>query len=129
MDTQTRNGLNAINGLSSEELQAFIRGRLYKFDGRESTKLRFEMSGYESNKGECTVHNINILNLFADLGIYDFTEYLFLDFYKGIGTIYLKYWGDIQSHEVEVSGYTTSGIILKILELTTLSGKSTRRRA
>ncbi|KPW03625.1 hypothetical protein AN213_00787 [Pseudoalteromonas sp. P1-8] len=129
MDTQNRNGIDDLIKMSDRELQAFIRGRLNKFDGVESTKLRFEMSGYESNIGACTVHNTNILNLFADLGIYDYTEYLFLDFYKGNGTIYIKYWADNQNYEVDVSGCTTSGIILKVVKLTVLSGRSTRRRS
>lgn len=51
---------------------------------------RFEMSSYENYKGECTLHNLSIINKFADLGIYDFTSYLFLDFHKGTPTLYLK---------------------------------------
>lgn len=129
MDSQGRTGVDNIMDMSNEELKAFVKGRLNQFDGVKSTKLRFDMSGYESNKGACTVHNTNILNLFADLGVYDYTEYLFLDFYKGCGTIYFKYWGDNKNHEVEVSGYTTSGIILKIVQLTVLSGRNTRRRS
>ncbi len=39
------------------------------------------MSGYESHQGECTLQNLNVLNKFADLGIYDYTAYLYLDFY------------------------------------------------
>ena len=128
MDSQNRTGIDNIKDMSDTELQAFVRGRLNKFDGVRSTKLRFDMSGYESNKGACTVHNTGILNLFADLGIYDYTEYLFLDFYKGIGTIYLKYWGDNENCEVQVGGYSTSSIILKIIQLTVLSGRNTRRR-
>lgn len=129
MDSQGRTGVDNIMDMSNEELKAFVKGRLNQFDGVKSTKLRFDMSGYEGNKGACTVHNTNILNLFADLGVYDYTEYLFLDFYKGCGTIYFKYWGDNKNHEVEVSGYTTSGIILKIVQLTVLSGRNTRRRS
>lgn len=128
MNTQDRTGIDNIKDMSETELQAFVRGRLNKFDGANSTKLRFDMSGYESNVGACTLHNMGVLNLFADLGVYDYTEYLFLDFYKGLGTIYLKYWGDNENYEVEVSGYTTSSIILKIIRLTALSGKTTRRR-
>ena len=40
---------------------------------------RFEMSGFETQTGWCTVFNNDILNKFADLGIYNYTSYLFLD--------------------------------------------------
>ncbi len=39
-----------------------------------------------------TVFNTAILNEFADLGIYNYTSYLFLDFHNGTPTIYLKYF-------------------------------------
>ena len=43
---------------------------------------RFEMSGFETQTGWCTVFNNDILNKFADLGIYNYTSYLFLYPYK-----------------------------------------------
>lgn len=89
---------------------------------------RFEMSGYDFEKvGSCTVWNTGILNLFADLGIYDFTHYLFVDFYKGTGTIYLKYWNG-EHHEEDCSSLTTTEIIHKVFELTIFSNGQTRRR-
>lgn len=48
---------------------------------------RFEMSGFETQTGWCTVFNNDILNKFADLGIYNYTSYLFLDFYMGVPTV------------------------------------------
>ena len=35
---------------------------------------RFEMSGFETQTGWCTVFNNDILNKFADLGIYNYTS-------------------------------------------------------
>ena len=37
---------------------------------------RFEMSGFETQTGWCTVFNNDILNKFADLGIYNYTSSL-----------------------------------------------------
>jgi len=118
----------------------FIRNRL-SFDNNIVSQLRnidteemkkehrrFEMSGYESLAGGCTLHNQNILNEFADLGIYDYTSYLFLDFYKGSPTLYLKYFGDYENFEFELGGYGTTEIIYLIFEKTIFSNKRTRRR-
>jgi hypothetical protein len=125
---------------SKDEILTFIRKKLSFYDSLKShirhtsindlekEHLRFEMSGYESVTGECTVNNLKILNRFAYLGIYDYTDYLFLDFYKGSPVIYLRYFGSSNSLEFELSGYTTSEIIYKIFELTIFSGKGKRRR-
>lgn len=113
---------------------------------------RFNMSGYDDKdgRGSCVVNNQEVLNTFASYGIYEYTEYLYLDFYKGSGTIYFKYWneqldkddtfwgiqlgGEHDEHTIYVgrryeglSGLTTSEIIVKILELTIYSGKPKRR--
>lgn len=55
-----------ISQMSDIELDSFIRERLV--DG-ESEK-RFDMSGYGEHN-QCHMHNTEILNLFADCGIYD----------------------------------------------------------
>jgi len=90
---------------------------------------RFEMSGYESQTGKSTVWNMSILNEFSDLGIYDFTSYLFLDFHKGKPTIYLKYFHENENIEIDdLSGYGTTEIIYKIFQLTIFSDKGKRRR-
>ena len=119
---------------------AFIRQRLSFGDNIENhlrqvdkelfrkEHKRFDMSGYENETGQCTVLNMGIVNEFADLGIYDYTSYLFLDFYKGIGTLYFQYFGDNYNHELELSGMGTTEIIYTILEKTILSNKVKRRR-
>jgi hypothetical protein len=90
-----------LHSKSKEEIFYFIRERL-SFNNNIQYQLRktdtelfkkehrrFEMSGYESETGHCAKHNLSIVNEFSDPGIYDYTSYLFLDFYKGIGTLYL----------------------------------------
>jgi hypothetical protein len=89
---------------------------------------RFDMSGYEGKTGDCTLQNLAIVNEFADLGIYDYTSYLFLDFYKGIGTLYYQYFGDSSNQTEELSGSGTTEIIYEIFKKTIFSKKSTRRR-
>jgi len=114
-----------IKTMSEEEIYSFIRGSLIK----KGKKLRFIMSGYDSKKVNCTVHNQKVLNTFAYLGIYDYTEFLFLDFYKGGSTLALKYWRDEFIFDEEFgNGNSTSQIIFKIFELTILSERAQRRR-
>lgn len=100
-----------------------------ELDSLKREHRRFDMSGYDGNKN-CTVFNTAILNEFAYLGIYDYTEYLFLDFYKGHCKLYLKYWVGEDENLVAIddSGYGTTDIIYKIFELTIFSGRGTRRR-
>ena len=125
---------------TKEDVLNFIRNRLsFKDDvisqirHIDRTKMlkehrRFDMSGYESEKGECTVSNVSILNEFADLGIYDYTSYLFLDFYKGLPTLYLKYFREEENLEFDLSGYGTTEIIYFVFEKTIFSGRFERRR-
>jgi len=125
---------------TKEEVAEFIRTRL-SFNAYIADSLRhvdkdefkkehrrFEMSGYETETGQCTVGNLEILNVFADLGIYDFTSYLFLDFYKGQPTLCLKYFNDNDNLEFEFSGYGTTEIIYQVFEKTIFSNKPQRRR-
>ena len=105
-----------LKHLTRKDVYNFIRQRL-SFENNIISNLRyvdddkmkkeherFEMSGYESKKGECTLSNLSIVNKFADLGIYDYTYYLFLDFYKGTPTLYLKYWGSNENEEFDYTG-------------------------
>ena len=124
------------------EVLEFIRTRLSFNDDLESQlrhidkevfkkeHRRFDMSGYESKTGQCTKHNLAIVNEFADLGIYDYTSYLFLDFYKGDGTLYFKYFAEDENLKVELGGYsyTTSEIIYEIFTKTIFTDKRKRRR-
>jgi len=125
---------------SKKEVTDFIRQRL-TFNYNLADQLRhvdeaafkkeyrrFDMSGYEIEKGQCTVENLSILNSFADMGIYDFTSYLFLDFYKGQPKLYLKYFNEHENLEFEFSGYGTTEIIYEIFQKTIFSNKRKRRR-
>tara|TARA_R110000851_G_scaffold129492_1_gene262179 strand:- start:117 stop:527 length:411 start_codon:yes stop_codon:yes gene_type:complete len=126
--------VEALKSMEESEIKQFIRERLTK-DGE---KLRFEMSGYDNyaipnslyKKGRCTLHNQKILNVFAYLGLYDYTSFLFLDFYKGGSRLYLQYWRDDELFIDDdfTIGATTTEIIYEIFKLTILSDKMTRRR-
>jgi hypothetical protein len=121
--------IDQLKGLSKTETFDFIRRSLLPEGEQDLSKhYRFNMSGYESKTGECTVHNQFVLNKFAFLGIYDYTDFLFLDFYKGAPTLYFRYWCDDILNEVDYSGEGTTSIIYDIMMLTIFSGKSTRRR-
>ena len=128
-----------LKKLSKNEILDFIRKKLsfpeisnhLRGDNRElfeKEHKRFDMSGYEGKTGECTVSNMSILNEFAYLGIYDYTTYLFLDFYKGNPTVYYQYWGDESNYEEDFGGCSTSEIIYEIFKKTILTNKDTRRR-
>ncbi|RCS28322.1 hypothetical protein DUT90_01190 [Polaribacter sp. WD7] len=125
---------------SKKDVYNYIRNRL-SFNEKLVSQLRhidnekmnkehrrFEMSGYESNIGDCTLHNLSIVNEFSDLGIYDFTSYLFIDFYKGTPTLYMKYFNEHENLEFDYSGYGTTEIIYEIFEKTIFSNKTKRRR-
>lgn len=126
---------------SKSEVLDFIRQRL-RFDPKIKDSIReidsslldkqhkrFDMSGYETKTGECTVWNMSIVNEFADLGIYDYTNYLFLDFYKGTPTLYLQYFQEVENIVIDdLSGYGTTEIIYRIFELTIFSDRGRRRR-
>lgn len=125
---------------TKEEVMAFIRQRLSfrgvssqlrHVDSTEFMKTehrRFNMSGYNDYMGECTILNSAILNEFADLSIYDYTNYLFLDFYKGIGTLHYQYFNTAENLKLELSGNSTTEIIYRIFQVTIFSGKPLRRR-
>jgi hypothetical protein len=123
-----------------EEVLEFIGQRL-SFENEVATHLRhidkdafkkehrrFEMSGYESKVGQCTIFNQTVLNEFADLGIYDYTNYLFLDFYKGHGNLYLQYFNNKENLEFELGGHGTTEIIYFVFTKTIFSDNPQRRR-
>ena len=103
-----------------------------------SKGLSFNMSGYDTGAAKyhitdtklCHITNTNILHRFAYLGIYDYTDFLVLDFYKGCPRLYFKYFGcnDYYFDEDEMNGWTTSEIIYRIFEFTLLSENGRRRR-
>ncbi len=130
----------ALKTKTKEDVIDFIRQRLSFndiLDGHlryvdmqafKNEHRRFDMSGYEAETGKCTVNNMAILNLFADLEIYDFTCYLFLDFYKGTSTLYLKYFHESENLEFDLTGLGTTEIIYQIFHKTIFSDKPKRRR-
>ena len=141
-DTKWANTADApAEQMTKEEVLNFIRKRLsfgpeikrqlkhVDEDDFSKEHRRFEMSGYEQTTGWCTLFNTAILNEFANLGIYDYTSYLFLDFDKGTPTVYLKYYDENENLEYDLNGYTTTEIIFTIFELTIFSGRPKRPRS
>ena len=113
---------------SKEVIFEYIRETL---SIENSDRRRFDMTGYDRETGDCTLNNTEIVNLFSSLGIYDYTKYLFLDFYKGDGTLYFNYFFQHQPEdklEIDLSGYTTTEIIYEIFQRTIFSGQPERRR-
>ena len=140
MKTMTKEKLQNISG---NQICDFIRERLSfvkyipylenqirrtEFNDLREEHRRFDMSGYESKTGDCTLQNMSILNEFADMVIYDYTKYLFLDFYKGGGELYYQYWEDRVNLQMGYAGEGTVDIIYDIFQKTIFSGKCTRRR-
>ena len=133
--------ITQLEQMTKEEVLNFIRKRL-SFGSEIKRQLKhvdeddfskehrsFEMSGCDQTTGWCTLFNTAILNEFANLGIYDYTSYLFLDFDKGTPTVYLKYYDENENLEYDLNGYTTTEIIFTIFELTIFSGRSKRPRS
>ena len=106
-------------------IEDFIREvRTITEDNGERKKLSFKMSGDTTD----IHHNQSILNLFEPYGIYDYTDCLSLNFYKGNGTLFVKYYRDFGFEVLEgLSGLTTSEIIFRIFELTIFTNRATRR--
>ena len=119
-------------GESDKNKKAFIRSILTDING---FKHSFEMSGYETEMGECTKYNNELLDRFAFLGIYNYTWFLNLDFHKGLGILNYKsimgYDGFGGGYPDEFDGFgglSTTEIIYHILEKTVCTGTSLRRR-
>ena len=91
-------------------------------------RRRFEFSGYENKTGDCTLHNLSVLNTFAYLGIYDYTDFIFLDFYKGSVDLHYKFFQSKEYICEDLTGYGTVDIIFFILNITIFSNNRERRR-
>ena len=118
-----------LKQMTKEEVFNFIRQRLSFSKELQEQFRHVNKDALESKTGQCTIFNTAILNEFADLGIYDYTSYLFLDFHNGTPTVYLKYFSENENLEYTFTGYTTTEIIFAILELTIFSGKPKRNRS
>lgn len=93
--------------------------------------LRFKIT--ENHYENHIVHNMNVLNKFAYLGIYNYTKYLFLDFYEGYAKVYFQYFFEDKPKEIKFDCFSyneeitnTDEIIYKIFELTILSDKQSK---
>ena len=95
--------------------------------------LRFDMSGYGLGDNDCYFHNLEILKLFSDYGIWDYVSYLYLDAYKGTITLHWGWWDNSVPNDWEIDvdrsycsignfstedmycGWTTTDIIYDII--------------
>jgi hypothetical protein len=114
--------------MTAARLKTMTKNEVIDFIRLEKGDLHFEFSGYESETGECTIHNKKVLDVFAKYGIYNYTDYLFLDFHKGVPTLYLRYFQKFENLEFDFGGYTSSEIIYEIFNLTILPFEGGRRR-
>ena len=92
---------------TKDEILGFIKDRL-------SIKTIDNQKIYEEEVKDSAQSNLNILNKFADLGIYENTMYLILE-HK---TLHLQYQGRQQQEVLDLSNFSTSEIIYKIFEKT-----------
>ena len=115
--------------MNVEELKQLRKYQVYDYISSVLGEARFDMSGYDYGEtGTNVIFNGEILARFAHLGIYDYTRYLYLDFYKGNGTIYYGYFYEVTNEEKTLGGMRTVDIIYEIFSLTIFSKKSKRRR-
>jgi hypothetical protein len=117
-----------INEIDIKDLDSFKLINYNKDNLRNH--YRFDMSGYDNeidgNIINATVAVQRILSKFIWLGIYDYTEYLALDFYKGGVYLYYSYDGRKHIIDEECDGYTTSEIIYHILCLTVFTNRRSK---
>jgi hypothetical protein len=115
-----------LKSIPFDESKFGLKSR-HEREGRDF-HIRFEMSGYNFDELNASEINTNILLLFAKFGIYDYSDFLYLDFYKGTGTLYYKIKWNHDLIEVDYDGYTTCEIIEDIFKRTVYSGRYPRRR-
>lgn len=148
--------MKELKEMTDKELYKFIRERLSIKNNIEWMRfnyfrlsesrhgLGFEMSGYDNGDdcknnnlhGTCEIYNRHLLDIFSDIGIYDYTKFLDLDFYKGSGFLHYKLFYDYKYNEpfnvhkiIDFGNESTSTIIFNILKLTVLSDNEERRRS
>jgi hypothetical protein len=114
--------------MTTARLKTMTKNEVIDFIRLEKGDLHFDFSGYEVENGNCTIHNKKVLDVFAKYGIYNYTDYLFLDFYKGLPTLYLRYFQKDENLEFNFGGYTSSEIIYEVFNLTILPFEGGRRR-
>ena len=129
--------VNELREMSKPEVLSYIRGILDA--GR---RVRFEMSGYNYENSESgfnlekdvcvSVYNQNIIDRFAFLGIYDYFKFLHVDFYKGAGELYFRFFDRsyyaVDCEEKDFGGWSSADIIYYIFEISILSNHKTRGR-
>jgi hypothetical protein len=137
-----------LSKLNEEEVLNFIRDVLVKntppyqitesaefededgdeyWELREKSRLRFDMGVLFDEVSKGVEKNQFIIDLFKNLGIYNYTSKFSLKFHKGCPFINYVYYNEFLEHENDVlGGYTTSELIYEIFKLTIFSGRLPR---
>lgn len=135
-DCKTSWGVEDIKNASVEDIRDYIRQmlcydrELIHYGLHKHFHRRFDMSGYNTEgRVSCSVLNMEIVNTFQHLGIYDYTRYLTIDYVKGGGDLFYQfYYGRDEQIVEDVTTMGTVSVIQRIFELTILSGRQKRRR-
>ncbi|MCD8166929.1 MAG: hypothetical protein LUE93_12930 [Bacteroides sp.] len=121
-----------LKTLSREEVYQFIRECLIfppppedRNDNAGVTTFRqpYHRFSIATSSAESSLNQL-ILSRFADLGIYNYTNYLYLDFYEGIPTLYFQYREEAANRMIELPGVDTVEIIYEIFRYTIFSERA-----
>lgn len=125
-----------LRTMTKEQIMDYIRYMLRDPDATDyhTQHRRIDMSGFNPEGTTNTQYNMDIINVFAHLGIYDYVDFLTLNCWKGWNGLYYRYsdmpenynyFGNARNLmacvEEDLSGYGTVEIIYRILEVTILS--------
>jgi len=102
----------------------FMDDDQYYEDKRDKNRLRFDMGVLFDEVSKGVEKNQFIIDLFKNLGIYNYTSKFSLKFHKGCPFINYVYYNEFFEQENDkLCGYTTSEIIYEIFKLTIFSGR------
>jgi len=105
----------------------FMDDDQYYEDKRDKNRLRFDMGVLFDEVSKGVEKNQFIIDLFKNLGIYNYTSKFSLKFHKGCPFINYVYYNEFFEQENDkLCGYTTSEIIYEIFKLTIFSGRLPR---
>lgn len=134
---QSNKLVDYLKECTKDEVYHFIRKRLQfedavlksiKYGNFDEAKdhYRFDMTGFDHDCiGSAAINVQNILNKFADLGIYNHNEILVLKFWKGAHYIYYKPINGQLCEEID-GGMGTVDLIYRIFQLTIFSNSYRR---
>lgn len=132
-----------LRTMTKEQIMDYIRYMLRDPDSTDyrTQHRRIDMSGFNPEGTTNTQYNMDIINVFAHLGIYDYVDFLTLNCWKGWNGLYYRYTempetssyfrnarNMVACAEEDLTGYGTVEIIYRILEVTVLSRRKIYHR-